>query len=426
MDGSTPGARRPESEVSEKTGLAGVVALLVLTVAGLIAGPSVELAIPLVLIGTALPMVIWSLLVEKVHRRKTTGLDFSLRHPRKEVLAITITKLIGLFATFGVIGAFYYFSSTYQAPKYIPFFVFLSALSPAIIPLSVIYVYLTTRHMTQPRDELWHFGKFISLDFKSIEWPEIRNHVLSWSVKSFFLAFMFSILPLSVASLLHTDLSQVLSEPAHAIVFLVRLSLFFDVCFGTVGYILTLRVLDAHVRTANPYPSAWVAALACYPPFALTQSGGPLDYRSGTQEWMAWFDAQPAVLVIWGSVILTLALVYAWATVIFGIRFSNLTHRGIITNGPYRFFKHPAYLSKNVMWWMAYMPFLSTTTPSEALRNCVLLLLVNALYFTRAKTEERHLMHDQRYRDYAVWIRENGLLARLFRRRALPEAKDAG
>jgi hypothetical protein len=98
MDGSTPGTKRPESEVSEKTGLVGVVALLVLTVSGLIAAPPVELAIPLVLIGTALPMVLWSLLAEKVHRRKTTGLNFSLRHPRKEVMAITITKLIGLLA----------------------------------------------------------------------------------------------------------------------------------------------------------------------------------------------------------------------------------------------------------------------------------------------------------------------------------------
>ena len=421
----SPSAKRPESDVSERTGLVGVVSLLVLTVVGIALKPPIPLAIPLFLVGTALPMIIWGLLVEKVHRRETTGLDFSLRHPRNEVLAISVTKLIGLFATFGAVGVFYHFTSMYQDPKYVPFFVFLSALSPAIIPLSIIYVYLTTRHMTQPRDDLWHFGKLISLDFNALEWPEIKSHLLSWSVKSFFLAFMFSILPFSVASILHVDISKVASDPAGAILFLVRLSLFFDVCFGTIGYILTLRVLDAHVRSANPYLSAWIAALACYPPFVLTQNGGPLHYRNGTQDWMVWLDSQPVLLVIWGSGVLALAMLYAWATVVFGIRFSNLTHRGIITNGPYRFFKHPAYLSKNIMWWMAYMPFLTTTTPSDALRNCVLLLLVNGIYFTRAKTEEQHLMHDQKYRDYALWIRENGLLPRLFRRRLAPNANDA-
>ena len=34
----------------------------------------------------------------------------------------------------------------------------------------------------------------------------------------------------------------------------------------------------------------------------------------------------------------------------FSFRFSNLTHRGIITSGPYRFTKHPSYVSKNIAW----------------------------------------------------------------------------
>jgi protein-S-isoprenylcysteine O-methyltransferase Ste14 len=45
--------------------------------------------------------------------------------------------------------------------------------------------------------------------------------------------------------------------------------------------------------------------------------------------------------------------IYAWATVAFGLRFSNLTYRGVLTNGPYAFTRHPAYLSKNAFWWMS-------------------------------------------------------------------------
>ena len=64
------------------------------------------------------------------------------------------------------------------------------------------------------------------------------------------------------------------------------------------------------------------------------------------------------VLWVWGTVLVVLTAIYAWATVAFGLRFSNLTYRGVLTNGPYRFTKHPAYLAKNTFWWLETLPFL--------------------------------------------------------------------
>ena len=98
-----------------------------------------------------------------------------------------------------------------------------------------------------------------------------------------------------------------------------------------------------------------------------------------------------------------------WATVIFGARFSNLTHRGIITNGPYRFTKHPAYLAKNLTWWMIAVPFLPVDNWSDTLPRCAMLLGVNLIYYMRAKTEEWHLARDADYVRYALWIEKHGL-----------------
>ncbi len=109
-----------------------------------------------------------------------------------------------------------------------------------------------------------------------------------------------------------------------------------------------------------------------------------------------------------GGALVLLTGFYAWATVIFGLRFSNLTHRGIITNGPYRVLKHPAYWSKNLYWWLLHMPFLSTMGTEVALKNSALLLLVNGVYIFRAKTEEKHLLHDPVYREYSDWMAQNG------------------
>jgi len=105
-------------------------------------------------------------------------------------------------------------------------------------------------------------------------------------------------------------------------------------------------------------------------------------------------------------------MIYALSTVAFGLRFSNLTHRGIITDGPYRWSKHPAYISKNLSWWLISMPFLSLPGWGESLRNCALLLLLNLIYYLRAKTEERHLGRDAVYLAYCAWIANNGLFRR--------------
>jgi protein-S-isoprenylcysteine O-methyltransferase Ste14 len=109
-----------------------------------------------------------------------------------------------------------------------------------------------------------------------------------------------------------------------------------------------------------------------------------------------------------------LTAIYAWATVAFGVRFSNLTYRGVLTHGPYRFTRHPAYLSKNLFWWSATLPFLvSSGSPVDAIRNTFFLACVSAIYFWRAKTEEAHLLgEDAKYREYHAWMERHGLVTR--------------
>jgi protein-S-isoprenylcysteine O-methyltransferase Ste14 len=109
---------------------------------------------------------------------------------------------------------------------------------------------------------------------------------------------------------------------------------------------------------------------------------------------------------VWGAVLVLLTAIYAWATVAFGLRFSNLTHRGILTHGPYAFAKHPAYISKNAFWWLSTLPFLVTTgSLIDAVRNTAILCMVSGVYWWRAKTEEKHLGNDKAYRDYAAWMK---------------------
>jgi DNA-binding FadR family transcriptional regulator len=47
----------------------------------------------------------------------------------------------------------------------------------------------------------------------------------------------------------------------------------------------------------------------------------------------------------------------------------------------------------------------------DAVRNSFFLLVVNGIYFWRARTEEAHLLaEDAKYRNYHAWMEQHGLI----------------
>ncbi|MBM1174814.1 methyltransferase family protein [Microvirga arabica] len=249
--------------------------------------------------------------------------------------------------------------------------------------------------------------------FTEVNVPLLRTFVAGWLVKGFFLPFMFDAAYHDVEWLLATDLREQLLASQYGWYELSYRMLFgLDVIWGGAGYLLTLRLFQTHVRSVDQSLDSWVVCLVCYTPFWPLISTSYLAYEDGLY-WGYWLADYPMVKTAWGGTILILLGIYCWATVSFGARFSNLTHRGILTNGPYRWSKHPAYLAKNLSWWLISMPFLSETSLAEAARLSILLLAVNAIYYWRAKTEERHLAHDPVYAEYMAWIAHHGLVAKL-------------
>lgn len=87
--------------------------------------------------------------------------------------------------------------------------------------------------------------------------------------------------------------------------------------------------------------------------------------------------------------------------------------QGVITNGPYAWMRHPAYLCKNLSWWMIAVPWSMHDGASMAFKRCVRLAMINLIYYARAMTEEAHLLRDQAYVDYYNALqRRYGLPAR--------------
>ena len=418
-------AQRPDSDVSPGVGLVGLATVWLWVevcrhwgaIADLFAFPGPRAALDgpvaalLGLVWAGGAMAGWLLLIDKVHMRPSTGLDWAAPRSWAEARATALPKLVGLWAAWGLIALVYAVGRWYWQP---PWLFAMHVLEVALLPLlglSAAYVLWLERYAREPQDGAWHLGQWLMGE--GGDRAEILAFLRCWAVKGFFIAFMLSVVPGGFAAVVDFDWRQV-GDPAACCRWLIDWLFMLDVQIGTLGYLLTLRPLDAHIRSANPLVAGWVAALVCYPPFVLMGAGGPLDYTQGAGDWASWLGAWRPLLWVWGAWLVALTGLYAAATVAFGVRFSNLTYRGVITHGPYALTRHPAYLAKNLFWWSATLPFLPASgSLLDALRNTALLGLVSGIYWWRARTEERHLYaEDAKYRDYWHWAAESAPITR--------------
>ncbi len=361
-------------------------------------------------VGTvALILVVGELALLDVSRRPSTGLaDRALRSLDFQALGL---RLAGFCATLAVIALLYWAFPEYHGRFYAPYWRFLEALAWPTAIIAPVYFAWIGRRLQQPQDAYLQVGRWVvGRGWTAIDRDLMRSHWTGWLVKAFFMPLMVVYLDDDVRTV-SGALSALSWDTMHVYRFLYELSYFTDLLFCVVGYTLTLRLLDSHIRSTEPTAFGWLVALVCYQPFYSVIGNFYLKYDDSGLYWDTWLAQYPAVRVVWAVAIVFLTAVYALCTVSFGVRFSNLTYRGIITGGPYRFTKHPAYLSKNLSWWLISIPFVSRSGWLEALRHCLLLGGLNCIYFLRARTEERHLSKDPDYAAYAQWIRERGMFA---------------
>jgi protein-S-isoprenylcysteine O-methyltransferase Ste14 len=399
--------QRPPSATHAAVAASGLLGLVVSTGLVVIFDPfsrDAVASVAVIIAATAAFVAVPDLLFQKVHLRPSSGLDFSLDSPSWSRTAI---KLLGLLGSVSFIGGFYWLLPEYDKEFYQPYFQLLALVWPYWAVLSVPYFYFIDRRMRDPADGYWHLGHLLLGRWRQVDRAILLQHGLGWFIKGFFMPLMFGYLCRDLQTMwqaMNEEFSLYLQW--HNLSYMALYMV--DVGLVCVGYVFSLRLLDSHLRAADQTLTGWIAALICYEPFWGFVRLGFLS-SWGDFNWAVLFADRPIMLTIWSIAILALTAIYVWATVMFGLRFSNLTHRGIITSGPYRFTKHPAYVAKNIAWWMIALPFMADVPIGTMIQNCLLLLGINLIYLLRAKTEERLLGSDPVYVDYARWIDAHGM-----------------
>lgn len=406
-------AQRPASVTHFGFTLVGVLGLIA-AVVGLrfyfdgrpLGDAEIRLAAWVICLSTLAPVLLLDMLVLRTWKNASTGLDW---HKKLGFNPLRVAyKVFGLAATLAVLAICYWAFPFYSGAQYRAVFGAFVDHAWWLVPLAIAYIAVVDAAMRQPEDEYWMVGYGLLRDRKVFNRQMLKNHALAWTVKGFFAPMMLVFLMGNTGHTMRA--SWDFSNPIVLVQFAIGFAYLIDLVFAVGGYLFTLRLTDTHMRSVEPTTLGWLVAIMCYPPFWTVINQHFLAYQSLSSSYVQWLHDTPAVMVAWGAVVAGLTMIYALSTVVFGLRFSNLTHRGIITGGPYRFCKHPAYLSKNIAWWLTAVPFIPMVSLQTSLKACLLLLGVNFIYYLRARTEERHLSRDPVYVAYAQYMDAHGPL----------------
>ena len=240
--------------------------------------------------------------------------------------------------------------------------------------------------------------------------PTEKTALLSWVLKLFFaplmiIWFMDHIHKLWVniyLSYLDFDnLSQNFLLFFNKYLFMICFStiLFIDVLFFTLWYLFETPFFKNTIKSVQPTLIWWAVALICYPPF-----------NSSINDFINWYSQNfPQFENIYihlclNIFILILMWIYSWASLSLWLKASNLTNRWIISKWPYKYIRHPAYTTKNLAWWIGWLPFIIVAFWENNFKQIFFIVLSlsvwTLIYYLRAKTEESHLFEDDDYKKY--------------------------
>lgn len=271
----------------------------------------------------------------------------------------------------------------------------------------LIPYYLVYPHASKARLALRSVRRTISWDTTTVE--KEKTAILAIIVKLFFIPLMLVWLTNHITNMIN-NLSKSYSDIAlfstdflqffntHFFWTAFSLILFIDVLFFTLGYLIESPYLKNTIKSVEPTIIGWAVVIFCYPPF-----------NDITSNYVSWYSTDfpsfgdPIVHVGLNISILILMAIYTSASWSLGLKASNLTNRWIVTTGPYKYVRHPAYVCKNTAWLIGGIPMILIAIQSPELSVFSVLLWLwtwTFIYYLRAMTEEQHLSADPDYREY--------------------------
>lgn len=314
------------------------------------------------------------------------------------------SKVIVLLLQFVAIYLYAFSVTQIGLAEYATFVTDLFLCFPVIIIFTMAYVYFVDRRLLVPEDDYAKVGAMLN-NRTPLDKVVLQKFLLKTAVKIVFVPFMYSGFLGNLSLLLNTEW-QLNASAVSLLLFNFGISI--DMLIGIFGYLFSSAIINNQIIDTDSNFLGWLFALLCYPPLVWL-----MRQVNDQQDSLIWSDILPHGSVIFWLmfIIINLTWVIYWlATFEFGMTFSNLSYRHLIDKGVYRYTKHPAYIAKNIYWWLYTLPFMGVAFISvEWWKNVLGLIFVSLIYYGRAKSEERHLMKFPEYRQYCSEINKKGI-----------------
>lgn len=369
-----------------------------------------------------LTLLIGEVFFLKSHRRERVGLCGGARQ-----WPVLSEKLLAMNVTLAIVFACYIFIPEYHKSYYAEFRGFLPFAFPAAFITGNFYLFFFDHRLGSPDDGLLQFGRLLAGRWKEVERAKIADYCKSVLLRAYFVPAMYIYFIAGLetyvggaGAYLAQNAAQIPDVPGMEIVKGLLVAYFFlmtiDGLFAVIGYLMTFRALDSDVRSTEPTAIGWISCIVCYTPFfEVLFASWLLRGLYHNPQWFEWFAGHNILLIVWGSLAALAMCAEAFTTMTFGIRFSNLTYRGLMATGLFRYTKHPQYVSKMLNRFLVFVPFLSLAGPMGAAWSLLLFAGLCFIYYIRARTEENHLSIHEDYVRYAELMNGRSVFAPLAR-----------
>lgn len=262
--------------------------------------------------------------------------------------------------------------------------------------------------------------KFIINKIKDINYKinfEEKNAILAWLVKIFFWPLMLKYLINWLNSISNNINNIILNINNYSFDFIhnilnnsifptiIWIIFFIDVLFFAFWYLLEAKIFKNQIKSVEPTFFWWWIALICYEPFNFAISNLFWNYHNN---YVYFWDNYINIFI--NIIIIILLWIYAWASYSLGLKASNLTNRWIIKTWPYKYIRHPAYVCKNLVWWISWLWLIYNNLLIENNFKIAILIFFSLsiwsyIYYLRAITEEKHLSLDIDYLEYKKQVK---------------------
>jgi len=278
-----------------------------------------------------------------------------------------------------------------------------------IYSLILIPFYLIEKEKSKARIIIEYIIKKINNRKYNIN-SEEKNSILAWIVKLFFAPLMIIWLSTNLSEITnkvyywYSEISMISKSfyyfyNNYIFLTIFKLIIFIDLLFFTIWYLVESKHLWNKIKSVEPTILWWLVALICYPPF-----------NSAFNNFVWWYSSDFPIFdnlyvhLFFNSILLISFWIYSWASISLWLKASNLTNRWIVKKWPYKYVRHPAYIAKNISWFIWALPIIILNINNFNMFNIMIILLSLSawifIYYLRAITEERHLEMDPEYIKY--------------------------